>query len=83
MRPIKITSKRDFKKVLAQMLEQRLDETQNHFYHAMNFKLKSFKDCKVVKVNSWCYPSGKIIYLAYNMFYDETENSNRFSDARI
>lgn len=65
------------------MLEQRLDETQDHFYHAMNFNLKSFRGCKVVKVNRWCYPSGKIMYLAYNMFYDETENSKHFDDARI
>ena len=83
MRPIKITSKRDFKKVLAQMISLKQDETQNTFYHAMNFNLKSFRGYKVVKVNRWVFPTGKIIYLAYNMFYDETENSKHFSDARI
>lgn len=83
MKPIKITSKRKFKNVLAQMLEQRLDETQDHFYHAMNLNLKSFRGYNVVKVNKWFFPTGKKIYLAYNMFYDETKNSNTFDDARI
>ena len=83
MRRIKITSKRKLKKVLAQMLEKRLDKTQDHFYHAMNFNIKSFRGYKVVKMNRWGFPTGKIIYLAYNMFYDETENSSSNNDARI
>ena len=61
------------------MLDKRLDETQDTFYNAMNFNLKSFKGYKVVKVNRWVFPTGKIIYLTY----DETENSNHFDDARI
>lgn len=83
MKRIKITSKRKLKKVLAQMLDQRLEKSQDHFYHAMNFNIKSFRGCKVVKMNKWGFPTGKIIYLGYNIFFDETENSKHFSDARI
>ena len=80
---MKITSKRDFKKVLAQMISLRANETQNAFYHAMNFNIKSFRGLRVVKVNKCIFPTGKIIYLGYNIFYDETENSSGYNDARI
>ena len=77
-----IRSMRDFKKVLAQMLSLRMNENQNTFYHNRDVNIKSFRGCKVVKINKGFFPNG-YIYLGYNMFYDETENSNRFIDARI
>ena len=82
MRPIKITSKRDFKKVLAQMISLKQDESQSTIYHNRNVDIKSFRGHKVVKVNKGFFPNG-YIYLAQNMFYDETENSSTFDDARL
>ena len=66
MRHIKIKSKRNFKKVIAQMLSLRINENQNTFYHNRNVNIKSFRGCKVVKMKQ--KTATVLVMLGYSIF---------------